>query len=432
VAALAARLASAEDRAGAAEALADVAMHRRDAVARHADAMLAYAEDVDVRVRAAVVRFVGSVRLTPHLRWVVGRLAAVDDVEAAAARDAVRAFGTTAIQPLLAGLAFGGRGVHDAALPILHDMHLEVRVLRELVAREIAAARTVTLQHRAMVDGPVSRLLLLRLGERVDEGLHTILLLLAVLFRENRIAEIGLVLVRSHDRRARAVLTEALEALLPDAERTPLVPLLEDVGSPAAVDAAVRALGRPVPSFAAALAEARDDHDPLTRLLASVPLAAPDVLGENARVSETVVLSHVDIILHLRGLELFADLATPHLAELARMAREEVYAAGETIVREGEFGDQLYVIVAGEVAITRAGRELAVLRAGEFFGELSLFDGETRSATATALGVARVVRLGRDDLIHVIEEHPGLAIAVCRTLSRRVRELLARGPSAPR
>ncbi len=431
-AALAARLANGQDRVGAAEALAEVAMHHPEVGARHADAMLAHAEDVDVGVRAAVIRFVGCLRLLPHVRWVVGRLASADDVESAAAREALQSFGTAAIQPLLAGLAFGGRGVHDAALPILHDMHLEARTLRELVAGEMAAVRTATLQHRAMVDGPVSRLLLLRLGERVDEGLHAILLLLAVLFRENRIAEIGLVLVRSHDRRARAVLSEALEALLPDAERATLVPLLDDVGSPAAVDAAVRALGRPVPSFATALAEALNDHDPLTRLLASAPLAAPDVSGENARVSETVVLSHVDIILHLRGLELFADLATPHLAELARMAREEVYAAGETIVREGEFGDQLYVIVAGEVAITRDGRELAVLRAGEFFGELSLFDGETRSATATTLGVARVVRLGRHDLIHVIEEHPGLAIAVCRTLSRRVRELLERGPGVSR
>jgi CRP-like cAMP-binding protein len=55
---------------------------------------------------------------------------------------------------------------------------------------------------------------------------------------------------------------------------------------------------------------------------------------------------------------------------------------------------------------------------------MSLFDGETRSATTRAETAVRVMRLDREDLLHVMEEHPGIAIAVCQTLSRRVRDLI--------
>lgn len=412
---LAARLGSDAHRARAAETLADVATRHAAAVAPHVDALLAHVDDDTPRVRAAVVRVIGRLRLERHLRRAVARLGADDAAESAAARDAVHAFGPAAIQPLLDGLAFGGRAIHDAALPILHDMHLDAPTLRGLATQEVAAVQTAILQYGALAGGAVPDLVLLRLAERIDEGIHTILLLFAVLFREDRIAEIGLVLVRARDRRTRAVLAEALDALLPDAERAVVVPLLDDAASPDATDNAARALGRPAPSFDDAQLEIRGDADPLLRALLAAPAESRD---------DPTVLSHVDIILHLRSLDLFAELTTRHLAELARLVREEAYDAGDAIVREEEFGDQMYVIVAGEVAIRREERTLATLGPSEFFGEMSLFDGETRSATAAAVTAVRVMRLDRHDLLHVMEEHPGIAIAVCQTLSRRVRDLI--------
>jgi CRP-like cAMP-binding protein len=135
-------------------------------------------------------------------------------------------------------------------------------------------------------------------------------------------------------------------------------------------------------------------------------------------------MTHVDTILHLRSLDLFAGLTTRQLAELARVVAERNVESGATIVREGEFDDQMYFIVDGQVRITKEGAPVSALGPGEFFGEIAVFDGERRSASAIAEGPVRLLRLDRQDLFEVMEEHPAIAVAICQTLSRRIRELL--------
>jgi CRP-like cAMP-binding protein len=136
------------------------------------------------------------------------------------------------------------------------------------------------------------------------------------------------------------------------------------------------------------------------------------------------VLNRVEIVLHLRSLDLFSTLTTRQLSELANVVREERHRAGETVVRGGEFGDCMYIIDVGEVDVTADGRLLAHMGPREYFGEMSLFDGETRSATVTATTRVRLLRLERQALFQVIDDEPGIAIAICQTLSRRVRNVI--------
>ena len=112
------------------------------------------------------------------------------------------------------------------------------------------------------------------------------------------------------------------------------------------------------------------------------------------------------------------------------MAKGELgrqYGAGETIVREGEPGDCLYVIQSGEVEVIRerdgAQVQLAVLRESDFFGEGSLFDREKRSATVRALGEVRVLTVDKKTLLRRIQEDPTLAYRIIETMSHRVRDL---------
>ncbi len=112
------------------------------------------------------------------------------------------------------------------------------------------------------------------------------------------------------------------------------------------------------------------------------------------------------------------------------MAKGELgrqYGAGETIVREGESGDCLYVIQSGEVEVIRkrdgAEVQLAVLRESDFFGEGSLFDREKRSATVRALGEVRVLTVDKKTLLRRIQEDPTLAYRIIETMSHRVRDL---------
>jgi CRP/FNR family cyclic AMP-dependent transcriptional regulator len=103
------------------------------------------------------------------------------------------------------------------------------------------------------------------------------------------------------------------------------------------------------------------------------------------------------------------------------------YRAGETIVREGESGDCLYVIQSGEVEVIRerdgAEVQLAVLKESDFFGEGSLFDREKRSATVRALGEVRVLTVDKKTLLRRIQEDPTLAYRIIETMSHRVRDL---------
>ncbi len=135
-------------------------------------------------------------------------------------------------------------------------------------------------------------------------------------------------------------------------------------------------------------------------------------------------MTHVDMILLLRSLDLFAGLTTRQLAELARVVVERHVAAGEPIVREGDFDAQMYFIVEGRVRITKEDAQVSALGPGEFFGEIAVFDGEQRSASVFADGPVHLLRLDRQDLFEVMEEHPAIAVAMCQTLSRRIRELL--------
>lgn len=104
-----------------------------------------------------------------------------------------------------------------------------------------------------------------------------------------------------------------------------------------------------------------------------------------------------------------------------------VYPGGANIVRQGEVGDCMYVVQSGEVEVVqnREGTEqtLAVLQAGDFFGEMAVFEREVRSATVRARGEARVLKVDKKTLLRRIKEDPLLAVTLLQTLSRRIRDL---------
>lgn len=106
-----------------------------------------------------------------------------------------------------------------------------------------------------------------------------------------------------------------------------------------------------------------------------------------------------------------------------------VYASGEPVVRQGELGDCMYVIQSGEVEVVQsaAGSEqcLAILKAGDFFGEMSIFERELRSATVRARGEARVLKVDKRTLLRRMKEDPLLAFNLLQTMSRRIRKLSA-------
>ena len=105
----------------------------------------------------------------------------------------------------------------------------------------------------------------------------------------------------------------------------------------------------------------------------------------------------------------------------------KVYRNGEAIVRQGESGDCMYVIQAGQVEVIqeREGKEirLSVLDEGDVFGEMALFEREARSATVRALGDARVLTVDKKTFLRRVHEDPSFAFRILQKMSHRIREL---------
>ncbi len=105
------------------------------------------------------------------------------------------------------------------------------------------------------------------------------------------------------------------------------------------------------------------------------------------------------------------------------------YQPGETIIRQGEAGDCMYVIQEGqaEVVMLREGREvrLAVRGSGEFFGEMSLFEHQAQMATVRALTVVRVLTVDQKNFIRRLHADPSLAYRIVQVMSHRIHELSA-------
>jgi len=128
----------------------------------------------------------------------------------------------------------------------------------------------------------------------------------------------------------------------------------------------------------------------------------------------------------LRQVALFAELAPDRLEQLAQLVRRRTYHRNETIFHKGDPGNGLYMITNGQVKVvlpSETGEEavLAVLEAGDFFGELALFDGLPRSATVVTVQNAEVLLLHRDDFLEFVARNPETAIALFAVLSRRLR-----------
>ena len=130
----------------------------------------------------------------------------------------------------------------------------------------------------------------------------------------------------------------------------------------------------------------------------------------------------------LRRYPLFAKLAEPELLQLAERARTRLFKRGEMLFRKDDPGTHLYVVLDGAVKIALPGEFgqealVAIMRTGDFFGELALFDGSPRSASATALEDTRAALLARDDFLTFLETHPGAVRVVLDALAKTIRRL---------
>jgi flavin reductase (DIM6/NTAB) family NADH-FMN oxidoreductase RutF len=124
----------------------------------------------------------------------------------------------------------------------------------------------------------------------------------------------------------------------------------------------------------------------------------------------------------LAAAPVFGALARDQLERLLAGGAERTYEAGEAIVRTGEPGDELYVVVEGNVRIERGGRTLARFGPGEIVGEVAVLDGRPRSADIVAEEPARCLAVSRDALRRAIEAEPQVAWELLGVMASRLRD----------
>ena len=129
----------------------------------------------------------------------------------------------------------------------------------------------------------------------------------------------------------------------------------------------------------------------------------------------------------LQSVALFWDLSEEELGYISQKMIARHYETGKFIFLEDSEGEQCFFVVQGSVKVTRLskdGREviLAMLNEGEFFGEMALLDGESRSANVIALEKTEVLTLNREDFLVVLHDYPQIAIQLLKEMAHRLRK----------
>lgn len=141
----------------------------------------------------------------------------------------------------------------------------------------------------------------------------------------------------------------------------------------------------------------------------------------NSHSNQNMLL--LEKVLLLKSLSIFNETPETTLLELAPLMKEEEVEQGTVIFQENDPGDCMYIILMGEIQITKGRTELAVLKEKEVFGELSLLDAETRSATASAKTNCFLYKIDHEPFYELIDSRPEVARGFIKILCRRLRQL---------
>lgn len=133
------------------------------------------------------------------------------------------------------------------------------------------------------------------------------------------------------------------------------------------------------------------------------------------------MISTIEKVLFLKGVDLFSQIPGEDLAQVAQIAEEIYFEQGQQIIKQGEVGDCLYLIIEGEVKVSADDKVIARLGEKECVGEMSILDAEPRSASVFAISDVILLRIQQEDFYEMISERSEIAQGVIKVLTRRLR-----------
>jgi CRP-like cAMP-binding protein len=138
-------------------------------------------------------------------------------------------------------------------------------------------------------------------------------------------------------------------------------------------------------------------------------------------------LTTLDRAIRLQKVELFSDLETSMLALLASIATQVEAKRGEVLVEQNRPLSALYVVLDGQIEMSRSGRTMFHVGSDETIGNWALFDEQPSVVTATALEDSSLLRIDREDFFDLLADHSEVTREMFQALFKRVRSLLTKG-----
>jgi hypothetical protein len=305
-------------------------------------------------------------------------------------------------------------------------------------------------------------LLLDHLAQQRDQIVRRVLRVLANQDQSRRIQIIRRGLM-SKDRRQNANSQEALDDLLDKKISRILIPLLEDDGHQNVLDTGrlhydLDNYQMNAPALLSHLLSRHDDWLSVVMTLyllekgqhLDIDIGRIDKLTDNGNPHIRIMSRRVmrkfenphqqevmdldtqlalpDIVLKLKSVEIFEDLSVGELAAVASVTEDISYGSDETVIKEGEPGDTLYLILEGNVAVIKTeadGMEVTLdhISAGDHFGEMALFEEIPRTATIRTTEPCRMLFLHKQAFDEMVREYPQIALKICKVFSGRIRKL---------
>ncbi len=153
-----------------------------------------------------------------------------------------------------------------------------------------------------------------------------------------------------------------------------------------------------------------------------------DTQSKDSQRIRATEISLGETILLLKEIEIFSGLSPAELAAIATVTKQLDYPGDRTVIKQNDMGETVFLIIDGEVEVIKEMADknkmvIAIIRQGDSFGEMALLENEPRSATIRTTKPSRFLIIHQQEFKETAMEYPGIALKICKVLSRRLRNL---------